>query len=297
MKTLAEKFPKALLADKLNLARINKLLPPAITLLLIIACTYTLSQISWALIPDDTRKTAPTPRNNSAANAKKSAVNNYQHIAEAHLFGEYQISPGNITKKDAPETRLNLVLKGVLAAQPMKLASAIISMGKNGKEDIYGIDDKVSSATVKEIHADRVILMRSGRLETLRMPKDSSDNFIKSADTNRAKPIDRSSPGSALGDIRKNILKNPTSFGKYAIPIPYRENGKLRGYRLKPQGDNTLFDAVGIQASDVILAINGVKLNSPNEGLKALRSLQKAKQVNLTVLRNGAELPLQFDIP
>ena len=297
MKTLAEKFPKALLADKLNLARINKLLPPAITLFLIIACTYTLSQISWALIPDEASKTAPTPRGNGTNNTKKSALNNYQHIADAHLFGEYQISPSNTAKKDAPETRLNLVLKGVLAAQPMKLASAIIAMGKNGKEDIYGIGDKVSSATVKEIYADRVILLRSGILETLRMPKDSSGSFIKPASSNRAKPVDRSSPGSALGDIRKNILKNPTSFGKYAIPIPYRENGKLRGYRLKPQGDNTLFDAVGIQASDVILAINGVELKSPKEGLKALRSLQKAKQVNLTVLRNGAELPLQFDIP
>jgi len=297
MKTLAEKFPKALLAEKLNLARINILLPPAITLLLIIACTYTLSQISWALISDEASKAAPTSRNNSVSNTKKSALNNYQHIADANLFGEYQINPSSTVKKDAPETRLNLVLKGVLAAQPMKLASAIIAMGKNGKEDIYGIGDKVSSATVKEIYADRVILLRSGILETLRMPKDSNSSFIKPASSDRAKPIDRSSPGSALGDIRKNILKNPTSFGKYAIPIPYRENGKLRGYRLKPQGDNTLFDAVGIQASDVILAINGVKLNSPKEGLKALRSLQKAKQVNLTVLRNGAELPLQFDIP
>jgi len=297
MKTLAEKFPKALLADKLNLARINKLLPPTISLLLIIACTYTLSQISWTLIPDEASKTAPAARNNSSNNTIKSALNNYQHIADANLFGEYQINPGSTVKKDAPETRLNLVLKGVLAAQPMKLASAIIAMGKNGKEDIYGIGDKVSSATVKEIYADRVILLRSGILETLRMPKDSSGSFIKPANSNSSKTINRSSPGSALGDIRKNILKNPTSFGKYAIPIPYRENGKLRGYRLKPQGDNTLFDAVGIQASDVILAINGVKLNSPKEGLKALRSLQKAKQINLTVLRNGAELPLQFDIP
>jgi general secretion pathway protein C len=297
MKTLAERFPKALHANKLNLARFNKLLPPAITLLLIIACTYTLSQISWALIPGEVNKTAPTSRNNSANNTKKSAFNNYKHIADAHLFGEYQINPTSTATKDAPETRLNLVLKGVLAATPMKLASAIIAMGKNGKEDIYGIGDKVSSATVKEIYADRVILLRNGLLETLRMPKDSSGNFIKSVSTNSPRPIDRSSPGRALSDIRNNILKNPTSFGKYAIPIPYRENGKLRGYRLRPQGDNTLFDAIGIKPTDVVLAINGVELNSPKEGLKALRSLQKAKQVNLTVLRNGAELPLQFDIP
>ena len=297
MKTLAERFPMALHANKLNLARLNQLLPPAITLLLIIACSYTLSQISWALIPGEASKTAPVSRNNTAHSNKKTALNNYRHIADAHLFGEYQMNPASAVKKDAPETRLNLVLKGVLAATPMKLASAIIALGKNGKEDIYGIGDKVSSATVKEIYGDRVILMRNGLLETLRMPKDSSSNLIKSAQAYNPRPIDSSSPGRALSDIRKNILKNPTSFGKYAIPVPYRENGKLRGYRLKPQGDNKLFDAVGIKPTDVILAINGVELKNPKEGLKALRSLQKAKQVNLTVLRNGAELPLQFDIP
>ena len=226
MKTLAERFTKALLANKLNVERLNKLLPPAITLFLIIACTYTLSQLSWALIPGEANKTAPISQNNSASNTKKSSLNNYQHISDAHLFGEYQMNPATTAKKDAPETRLNLVLKGVLAATPMKLASAIISLGKNGKEDIYGIGDKVSSATVKEIYADRVILLRSGQLETLRMPKDSGGNFIKSANTNSAKPVDRSSPGRELSDIRNNILKNPTTYGKYAIPIPNRENGK-----------------------------------------------------------------------
>ena len=297
MKTLAAKFSKALNANQLNLAPLNKLLPAPIALLLIIACSYILAQISWSLIPGEPGETAPTSRSGMTNNAQIITGNNYRHIADAHLFGEYQKAPSNNVTKDAPETRLNLVLKGVLAATPMKLASAIIAKGKNGKEDIYAIDDKVSSATVKEIHPDRVILLRSGQLETLRMPNDSSADMLKANTSNRPQSIRRSSPGRALSDIRKNILKNPTSFGKYAIPIPYKENGKLRGYRLKPQGDNSLFETVGIEPSDVILAINGVSLSSPTEGLKALRTLQKAKQVNLTILRNGAELPLQFDIP
>ena len=297
MKSLAARLPKALNANQVNLAQLNKQLPAPAALFLIIACSYLLSQISWALIPDEASKTAPSPHMSMANNTQKNTGNNYRHIANAHLFGEYQKASTSRIQKDAPETRLNLVLKGVLAATPMKLASAIIALGKNGKENIYGIGDKVSSATVKEIHPDRIILQRNGQLETLRMPIDSGANIIRATSPGRPQSINRSSPGRALSDIRRNILKNPTSFGKYAIPIPYKENGKLRGYRLKPQGDNSLFDTVGIEPSDVILAINGVSLSSPADGLKALRTLQKAKQVTLTVLRNGAELPLQFDIP
>lgn len=295
MKPLAENLPKVLHANSPQLARLNRLLPPIVTLLLIIACTYILAQISWALIPGEANKTAPSPTQFTKSSVN--TVTDYSHIVNAHLFGTYKQTTSSVAKQDAPETRLNLVLKGVLAVIPMNLASAIIAMGKNGKEDIYGIGDKVSSATLKEIYADRVILERSGQLETLRMPKDAGDNFITRAEPPAEGAIDRSSAGSALADIRKNILRNPTSFGKYAIPVPYKENGQLRGYRLQPQGDNTLFETVGLNPSDVILAINGIELNNPTMGLKALRSLQSAKQVNLTILRNGAELPLQFDIP
>lgn len=299
MKTLAAKLPLHLTPE--TLLRANRFLPALLTLLLVIGCSYLLSKITWALIPD----------NSSALSAQKQRINpsaaqpqrtDYSHISQAHLFGIYQQSAAAPQTQDAPDTRLNLVLKGVLSADPMSKASVIISLGKNGKEDMYSIGDQVASATLKEIYADRVILQRSGQLETLRMPDEFNDDFITSLpdsqlpDGNDAQ-IDTSSPGAALSDIREEILKSPTSFGKYAIPVPYKENGRIVGYRLTPQGDRTLFDVVGLDPNDVIVAVNGVQLDDPAEGLKALRELQSASQVNITVLRNGAEIPLQFDIP
>ena len=236
-----------------------------------------------------------------AATAQHSRTD-YSHISQAHLFGIYQQGTAGPQTQDAPDTRLNLVLKGVLSAEPMSKASVIISLGKNGKEDMYSIGDQVAGASLKEIYADRVILQRSGQLETLRMPEEFNDDFITSSPSSElpdpnSTQIDTSSPSAALSDIRQEILKNPTSFGKYAIPVPFKENGRIIGYRLTPQGDRTLFDVVGLDPDDVIVAVNGVKLDDPAEGLKALRELQSATQVNITVLRNGAEIPLQFDIP
>ena len=300
MNTLADLFPKSLTAksfnlEKENLEKLNRLLPPALSILLIIVCSYILSQITWSLIPgEDSLATSP----NTLVAQNKPQTQNFNHISDAHLFGNFQQSSTPVVKADAPDTRLNLTLKGLLAATPMEHAAAIISMGKNGKEDVYSVGDKVSSASVVEIHVDRVILQRGGKMETLRMPTDSVNDFIKSGPASRSNTSSRAStPGAMLSDIRKQILKNPTSFGKFAIPVPYKENGKLRGYRLKPQGDSSLFEAVGLSPNDVLIAINGVELNNPAKGLKALRSLQKAKQVDITVLRNGAEMPLHFEIP
>ncbi len=296
MNTLADKLPKSLNLGAIDLLKINRLLPPIITVIIIIACSYILSQITWSLLPGEDTP-AITPGRFKAGADKKQVTKDYSQITDAHLFGVFQQSTAQPAQADAPETRLNLVLKGVLASTPMEYGSAIISLGKSGKEDTYALGDKVSSATVKEIYADRVILERGGRLETLRMPKDNSNELIKSSGRSTGQSSAATTPGGILADIRKQILKNPTSFGKFAIPIPYNENGRLRGYRLQPQGDRTLFDTMGLEASDVIIAVNGVELNNPTRGLKALRSLQRAKSIDLTILRNGAEIPLHFDLP
>ncbi len=295
MNTLANKLPKSLSLNVVNLTKLNRVLPPFFTIILIIACSYTLSQMTWSLIPDKEKQSAP--RSLNANTNSKQQTKNYSEITDAHLFGIFQQSTSKSTQTVAPETRLNLILKGVLASKPMEYSNAIISMGKNGKEDTYAIGDKVSSATVKEIYSDRVILERSGKLETLRMPKDNSSSLLTSSPRSSRHTAAPSSPGAVLSDIRKQILKNPTSFGKYAIPIPVNENGRLRGYRLQPQGDRSLFETVGLDPNDIVIAVNGVELNNPTKGLKALRSLQRAKSIDITVLRNGAELPLHFDIP
>lgn len=121
--------------------------------------------------------------------------------------------------------------------------------------------------------------------------------FTSTPDTTGPVEIDYSSPGKALSDIRRDILSNPSSFSKYATPIPFRQNGELIGYKLQPQGNRELFNTLGLNPNDVILSINDIKLNTPGEGLKALQTLSFAKQLNLRVLRNGTEQPLQFDIP
>lgn len=294
MNALADKLPKSI-----DIHKLNRWLPLSAKLLLIIASAYTLAQLTWLLVPVE-QTSAPTPRLSSSPSSAPGPADQQKilQITQAHLFGQYQATESKPLQTDAPETRLNLTLKGVLAATPMNSASAIIAMGKNGKEDIYGIGDRVSSATVKEIHPDRVILERSGRYETLRLPREfSSNTLIDSTQDSDNSISSASSPGEVLSNIRQQILRNPTSFGQYAIPIPYNENGRLRGYKLQPQGDTALFDQLGLSPDDVIVGINGVDLNDPAQGLKALRNLQRAKQIDLKVLRNGAEIPLHFEMP
>ena len=163
-----------------------KRLPVAINIILIIGCAQLLSEMIWMLLDDSSSdySTLVTPANSVASqrqNDSQKSQQAFRNLSSAHLFGTAEIKTPVVTAENAPETKLNLVLRGVLSAGSPEIASAIIARSANGKEEIYGIGDKIPGGiTLREIHAEYVILERHGRLETLRMLKDSdSDQILK----------------------------------------------------------------------------------------------------------------------
>lgn len=94
-------------------------------------------------------------------------------IAGWHLFGaapaQERAAPAPIT---APDTKLDLKLRGIVASTEAGSARAIIE-DSTGRQSSYGLGDQLpGSALLREIHPVWVILERNQRYETLRMPKD-----------------------------------------------------------------------------------------------------------------------------
>ncbi len=287
------------LNNPLVLQQLNQRLAAIVSLLLVVACAWLLVEITWLFFPqgDDTSSALQQkvqPRIN-----KQNQQNNFNKLTTANIFG---VSDRAVMQKQTvvPETRLNLTLKGVLSATSMDMASAIIAQGKKGKEEIYGIGDKMPGGVIiKEIHPEHVVLERGGRLETLKLQKISGVGNLKSSGGSYSSGRGRyaqGSPEAALKQIRSNILKNPTSFGDYALPVVVRENGRQIGYRLQPQSKGQLLSELGIEKNDVITQINGVKLDKAQNGITALRKLSTAKNLNIVVKRNGAEIPLNISL-
>lgn len=278
----------------INIQQLHRQLSIVVNVLLVIAIAWLLKEITWQFFPQE----VDTPVVNTPVKpvVRSNTQQNFRRLAAAHILGENRAVQAPRPTK-APETKLNLTLKGVLATDPMEMASAIISQGRAGKEEIYGIGDKMKGGVIiKEIHPEYVVLDRRGRLETLKLQKQSglgNKGFQRS--TTSLSPSTRgNTPGQVLKKIRKEILKSPTSFGNYALPVVVKENGKQVGYRLQPQSQGKLLAEMGIQPSDIITQVNGVKLDKPQNGISALRKLSTANQLNLMVKRNGTEVPLNI---
>ncbi len=287
----------ALFANTAFLQQINQRLPAIISLLLVIACAHALARMTWMFFPQDDAFTQRSTTARAPAVSRADPGQSIRQVASAHLFGKMERTDVSKPTTKAPKTRLNLVLRGVIAADPMPLSLAIIAQGKNGKEDVYAVGDKMPGGiTIEEVHADHVVLNRGGRLESLQLVKDEELGAITRQERSRP-ALPTGSPGQQLASIRQEILQNPTSFGNYAVPVVVKKNGKQLGYRLQPQQQgNQLMREVGLQANDVITEVNGIKLDNPQNGIGALRQLSTANRVSITVLRNGAEVPLSVQL-
>jgi len=290
----------ALLADKPRLQRINQALPAALSIALVVALGYTLATLSWqfylsmqpAEIPDSS-----APATVAASTHRPSSNQGIRQITRAWLFGKPQHGKPAQAQENAPVTKLNLVLRGVLAAEPDTLALAIIAKGKgkSGKEEIYAIGDTIQhGVSLSEIHPDHVIIERNGRAEKLVMPKSKGGGSFTASASKRTSSD--AANVTSLRDIRQQIMKNPTSFGDYALPIVVKENGKQIGYRLRPQKKGHLLQQYGLMPNDIITEINGVKLDKPQNGIKALRELSSASSVSLTVKRGQSYVPLDIQL-
>ncbi len=285
------------LSNPAVLQQFNRRLATLASLLLIVACAWLLVEITWLLLPQNDKVGLPVPQQSRPLVNRQTQQNSFNKLTMANIFG---VSDKVVLqdREKVPETKLNLTLKGVLAAKPMERASAIIAKGTSGKEDIFSVGDKIPGGIlIKEIHPEYVVLERNGRLETLKLQKVSGVGSIGRSGGGSSPLSGRArSPAAALKEIRSNILKNPTSFGDYALPVMVKEKGKQIGYRLQPQKKGKLLAELGIQRNDVITQINGVKLDKPQNGISALRKLSTAKNLSIVVKRNGAEIPLNISL-
>jgi general secretion pathway protein C len=286
----------AIFANTAYLQQINQRLPAIISLLLVIACAHVLATITWMFLPEAETGLQQGHQRNTPVTLQVDQRQAIRQVANAHLFGEMQQAAVPQQTK-APKTKLNLVLRGVIAADPMKMSHAIIARGKKGQEEVYAVGEKMPGGiTIESIHPDHVVLNRSGKLETLQLIKDEDVGRI-STSRRSANSLPPSSAGQGLAGVRQQIMQNPTSFGDYALPVVVKRQGKQIGYRLQPQQKGTeLMQEVGLEANDVITQINGIKLDNPQNGIGALRQLSTANSVSIMVMRNGTEVPLNIQL-
>jgi general secretion pathway protein C len=194
---------------------------------------------------------------------------------------------------NAVDSHLQLILRGTFISTDSDTAHAIIA-DASGSEKRYAIGDSITGGiTVHEIMANKVILLRGERYEALLLWPDDDQAMARQGKLTAASSTDDRT--SAYD--RATFKENPQSLIDLVQPQPVHVDGKFTGFRLKPLKNNYPLSRFGLQQDDVVMSVNGVDLDNPMKGMRALRGLSTGDYVNMTVRRNGQDFTLSFSIP
>ncbi|UZJ43509.1 type II secretion system protein GspC [Marinimicrobium sp. C6131] len=302
--------------------------------LIVLWLGHTLAQLLWALVPaPDIPKAQVAPNAVSSERSGGSArAVDIAALASLNIFGEAtaEEEPGALEaagpasgpsiEDQAVDTDLKLVLRGVMGSNDEKAARAIIADGKN--QALYAPGDELpvrGNVTLEKVLPLRVILNNAGRYESLWLYTDDdwSSNLAASQpvpdtpgrswegddepvyDTPAETPDDTdTAPEEALEQAADEVAERvgSQSLSDVVSMSIHRENGQIVGYKIRPGRDRQLFDSLGLQADDVVKAVNGVELTSPQRVMEIYREMGDARSASLLIDRNGQEVSIDIEL-
>ena len=213
-------------------------------------------------------------------------------------------------------TTLPLQLLAVNFVQPpwgYQYSSAVLRETDNKMIGGFRTGEKVKGATVTGIDETRIHFDNNGRVEYLDLlevegaaqtPTPTTTAVTTPAPGGDAlsQELDRGikKTGEHTFDIQRStlesVLGNMSLLSRSARIVPEIRDGKAAGFRLysvRPEGP---FAKIGMQNGDVISAINGLEITSPEKALEVYSKLKSASHLSVGLERNGQRITKDYSI-
>ena len=209
-------------------------------------------------------------------------------------------------------TTLPLKLLAIMyAPEPAdpRWSMAIIRDTDEKTSGAFSIGGKVREATITDISAVRVDFDVAGRKEYLELfdkgpaatpapvaavATPASDPLMAELDKGLKKTgehtfeVQRSAVDSLLG--------NMSVLSRSARIVPEIKDGRAAGFRLFSVRPDGPFAKIGLQNGDVISAINGLDMTSPDKALEVYTKLKSASHLSVGLERNGQKITKEYNI-
>ncbi len=266
-----------------------------VNIALITLVSWLVARLTWQLIPSDIASSQPA-LTTSMLVGKKTEKSSMANVVLLHLMGESKqsaINPSN-SPIQAPDTHLQLALHGVFACTNSELSLAIIAE-KKGKDKTYRQGDSLPNGVLlHKIYADRVILSRNGKFETLRLIREQANINVRSSSSLPA--AGELHHSARIDQLKKNYRRDPQSLWKRVRITPVMKNGQIAGYRFN-YNDRRLMKDLGLRPQDVITAINGTPVTDTASLMEMMGGIGNMNTLNLTLRRNGKtkDITIEFN--
>lgn len=304
-----------------------------VALLLVVWLAYSFASLFWLLVPEPQLPQAQVAPN---ALASERAPESAQRVDIAELksmqiFGrldqesaeqvaEAEPSAGPRIEDEAVDTQLRMTLQGVIDSSETEGGRAIIASGKS--QEIYAPGDKLpegQNVTLEKILPLRVILNNNGRYESLWLYQDKDfavnrrsepapdtpsrswegdDTSLLPSEDPQASDVEAGAEPEEgpQAEVESELEQVSRSLSDVVSMSIHRENGQIVGYKIRPGRDRELFESLGLEAGDVVMAVNGTELTSPQKVMELYRNMGDTSSASLVIKRGEQELNIDIDL-
>ncbi len=209
-----------------------------------------------------------------------------------------------------------------MVVSPDEFSSATIEVEKRDQKLVSrGVVLLDGKAEVMAIRRNYVVLKEDGKLTIAPLftkeatpaqpgeaPKPTDTTRTPPARTSAAEPPRSSAPAvegvQKLSDTaykleRKHVndkMKDIASLGQQVRIVPNYKNGKYSGVRMIGMQESSLFKDMGFENGDILLAVNGDRLDSPNKALSLYEALKNKARLTVLLERGGIDKTLRYTI-
>ena len=191
-------------------------------------------------------------------------------------------------------TSLNLKLYGIRQDQASGRGSAIIA-GSDGQQRSIAVGEEIEpGVTLKAVGFDSVTIARGGADEQLFMDQSEGPASVSAptapAPAAPAAPV-VVQPSTAVEPGSPPVP--PSKLYPNEVSMAPRMNGtQLTGVTVRPQGNEGGFRAIGLAPGDVVIAVNGRRIQSMDQARGMATQLASARVI-LQVERDGRVVTLR----
>ncbi len=270
-------------------------LPRFLELVLIVLMAWLMAGY---LVPNNTAPTTTaTPTDTNPSSPQRNTINNTE------IFGTMvyapQPKPQAAPSKPAPiqVSPLTIQLLGTIVAG--EHSAAIVRIKAGAKQETFMLHDFIQSGVrLEQVETDAIVVQRNGASERIVMQKKKSlgSSYTPTAPT----PAVQAPRYQARQIIHRSYLnRSIQNFPKLlsqARVVPHFNQGKADGFVINNIVPNSLYQHIGLRNGDIILKVNGQAITSAQQGMQMYQALQNASSIDLELRRNGATLPIHYQI-
>lgn len=229
----------------------------------------------------------------------KPSFDHYQSILGRNIFGSTDRPSDEIDAQDIEAlepTTLAIALLGTVTGSPHNTYAVIEETNKR-KQGLFKVGDSIQDGTVKMILRGKVILSVEDKDEILTMDESAKRPAEKEPVASRPRRSPSRTASRTITVQRSDMEASLTDINKLLSDVrvrPHFKDGQPDGLAISRIKAGSFFAKLGLRNGDVVQAIDGSSISSPDDILTLYEKLRSGSQVGVQIDRRGRQETISY---